>query len=225
MTKKEADKLRGMANENWSKKLNPYEHMGVSRLTLKDIETNRIPEGKVEVRVPHGADARRITHELGIALRHLGIEIRIRDNYNDDLGFAMTSTFRDDIVIMVTRMSDEMMDRHRHEIHYQEIQKKIEIEKMKLEEIEKQRREAEEKSKREKKKRLAAEENRRTKEAAMKQRKLEELDKEPSYQEKIKWFCDKYGEQYDIILESFKDDNLNNLFWKGEKVNFPKKRK
>ena len=49
--------------------------------------------------------------------------------------------------------------------------------------------------------------------------------KNTEYQDKIKWFCEKYGENYEIIYESFKDDDLNNLTWKGEKVEFPKKLK
>lgn len=55
---------------------------------------------------------------------------------------------------------------------------------------------------------------------------FEEARNEPKnteYQEKIKWFCEKYGENYEIIYESFKDDDLDNLIWKGEKVEFPKK--
>jgi hypothetical protein len=55
---------------------------------------------------------------------------------------------------------------------------------------------------------------------------FEEVKDEPKnteYQEKIKWFCEKYKQDYDIIYESFKDDDLDNLYWKGEKVEFPKK--
>jgi len=52
---------------------------------------------------------------------------------------------------------------------------------------------------------------------------IKEQPKNTDYQEKIKWFCEKYNQDYDIIYESFKDDDLDNLTWKGEKVEFPKK--
>ena len=47
-------------------------------------------------------------------------------------------------------------------------------------------------------------------------------NKNTEYQEKIKWFCEKYQQDYETIYESFKDDDLDNLYWKGEKVEFPK---
>ncbi len=56
---------------------------------------------------------------------------------------------------------------------------------------------------------------------------IQENIKEPSrketeeYKEKIKWFCKKYKEDYDVIYESFKNDNLDNISWKGEKIEFP----
>ncbi len=56
-------------------------------------------------------------------------------------------------------------------------------------------------------------------------KKISDLDKEPSYEEKVAWFCKKYNENYSIMIDSLRDDNLDNLFWDGERVKFPKMRR
>ena len=50
-------------------------------------------------------------------------------------------------------------------------------------------------------------------------------DRPLSYREKVEWFVANHyetGMELEIMIESLKDDDLENFFWYNEKVHFPK---
>ena len=51
------------------------------------------------------------------------------------------------------------------------------------------------------------------------------MKKELTYEERISWFVDNYyeaGMEYSDLLESMKDEDLDNFEWYGEKIDIPK---
>lgn len=52
------------------------------------------------------------------------------------------------------------------------------------------------------------------------------IDRNLTYREQVEWFIANYyetGMEFEILLESFKDDDFDNFFWYDEKIEFPKK--
>jgi len=49
-------------------------------------------------------------------------------------------------------------------------------------------------------------------------------DRELTYEEKVEWFVSNYetGMEFEIMLDSMRDDDLNNFYWCNKKVVFPK---
>lgn len=50
-------------------------------------------------------------------------------------------------------------------------------------------------------------------------------DRELTYEEKVRWFVSKHhedGMELKIMLDSMRDDNLDNFYWHKSKVEFPK---
>lgn len=55
--------------------------------------------------------------------------------------------------------------------------------------------------------------------------KEDELDRLLTYEEKVRWFVDNYyetGMEYAIMLDSLKDDDLDNFKWHNDTIQFPK---
>jgi len=51
------------------------------------------------------------------------------------------------------------------------------------------------------------------------------VDRELTYRERVQWFFENYyesGMELNILLDSFKDDDLDNFSWYGDTIKFPK---
>ena len=169
------------------------------------------------VRIPGNADIRYIMHLITPTLSQVGVQCSVVPS-GDAYNYMYTSTFKEDLIFKVDKLSDDLYYRSKLSASADSIRNENKKLKDYIKTLEKKNAKLQDESDSIKKILDAKQEKKKKKE---KENTLKEL----SYEEKVKWFCQNYEENFDIMIESLKDDDLDNLFWKGSKVKFPKTRK
>lgn len=228
-----------------------YDPLFKERWSYLHHESEQVPDDKngerMMLKVPRGASLETMMSLINEALSKVGVEIHqvsgpnVKESYDsyNTLGFGpmghqtqnpyyskpKQQKTSEEVVFEITKLSDAMFHRKLHEV-LESSKDKREAEsvaslKLHREQSMKKEKEEEKRRKREERKKKKDEEVIRI----LREAKEKKENEEPTYDEKIEWFCEKYGENYEIIYGAFADDDLDNLMWKGERIKFPKKRK
>ena len=204
------------------------------RVTMNDIYEEKISKIKKEFeedkqfrfRITDKDNPRELLHIVSNCLEQLGIKIEAHEIYDD--GFILPGMINRGRVMDV-RIS-QLSDHHFHRIlESKTTEKRVESKVATIGQFTEEKRKLIKNNnglldwskgnsfeEAQKLKRIA-EENKKKEAEILSEKEV----KISEYSEKIKWFCEKYKEDYEIIYESLKDDDLDNIQWKGEKVDFP----
>lgn len=191
-------------------------------------EKRRVRESKTSiVKIPSQARAHEIMYLLIPTLSELGIQCSVYNDNPGSMSYINPALDHQMLIFRVDKLSDDLYYRSQLSADDNRIRKENEENEKIISELRSEN-ERLQKELDSIKSIVLTEKKKARDEYKARKKKLEEKEKEdaePSYKEKVKWFCQKYREDYSIMFESLKDDDLDKLHWKGEKVNFPKTRK